>query len=160
MSKRLGTVEIFNFSSIFLIKQPYYIAPEVLNQNYDEKCDLWSCGVILYILLCGYPPFGGSSENEILNKVKLGKYKFDGNIIFIFFDLFFLKEDDWSGISNEAKSLISKMLTYNPKERISANEALNDPWIQRNSTQNQVNMKALQNLQSFHVTQIKYQFFN
>lgn len=116
--------------------------------------------MILYILLCGYPPFGGSSENEILNKVKLGKYKFDGNIIFIFFDLFFLKEDDWSGISNEAKSLISKMLTYNPKERISANEALNDPWIQRNSTQNQVNMKALQNLQSFHVTQIKYQFFN
>ena len=50
----------------------------MLDQNYDEKCDVWSSGVILYILLCGYPPFGGSTENEILSKVKSGKFKFDG----------------------------------------------------------------------------------
>lgn len=122
MSKRLGT--------------PYYIAPEVLDQNYDEKCDVWSCGIILYILLCGYPPFGGSSESEILTKVKAGKFKFD--------------DDDWSGVSNEAKNLIRKMLTYNPKERISALEALNDSWIQKNAPQNILNVKVLQNLSSFH----------
>jgi len=48
-----------------------------LDQSYDEKCDVWSIGVILYILLCGYPPFGGKSEEDILNKVKSGKFKFD-----------------------------------------------------------------------------------
>jgi calcium-dependent protein kinase len=122
MSKRLGT--------------PYYIAPEVLDQNYDEKCDVWSCGVILYILLCGYPPFGGSTENEILNKVKSGKFKFD--------------DDDWSGISMDAKNLIKKMLTYNAKERISALEALNDKWIQANACQNTLNIKVLSNLSGFH----------
>ena len=52
MRKKLGT--------------PYYIAPEVLREEYDEKCDVWSCGIMLYILLCGYPPFTGRSEEEIL----------------------------------------------------------------------------------------------
>jgi len=48
------------------------MAPEVIDGNYDEKCDIWSCGVILYILLCGYPPFNGSSDKEIMKKVKAG----------------------------------------------------------------------------------------
>lgn len=58
----------------------YYIAPEVLNANYTEKCDLWSIGVILYIMLSGKPPFNGSSDREILKKVAEGNYRLDGDI--------------------------------------------------------------------------------
>lgn len=56
----------------------YYVAPEVLNKNYDEKCDIWSCGVILYIILSGKPPFEGPNDNDVIEKVKLGKYDFEG----------------------------------------------------------------------------------
>ncbi|EGR29125.1 hypothetical protein IMG5_162280 [Ichthyophthirius multifiliis] len=121
MSKRLGT--------------PYYIAPEVLDQNYDEKCDVWSCGVVLYILLCGYPPFTGKNEDEILKKVRLGKFKFD--------------PEDWNHISEDAKNLIRKMLTYDSKKRISALQALNDNWVQKNAPAIPVNNKTLQNLSNF-----------
>ena len=89
---------------------PYYIAPEVLNNNYDEKCDLWSIGVILYILLCGYPPFNGANDDQIIKRVKQGKYRTD--------------DEEWTNISPEAIDLVNRLLTYNPKERISAMEAL------------------------------------
>lgn len=74
----------------------YYIAPEVLKGDYDDKCDVWSLGVILYVLLSGYPPFGGSCNEDILEIVSRGKFNFDP----IPFD----------GVSNEAKNLIEKML--------------------------------------------------
>ena len=70
---------------------------------------------------------------------------FKYNFIFIF------KDDDWSGISQDAKNLIKRMLTYNSKERMSALEALNDKWIQQNAIQSQLNVKCLSNLSSFHV---------
>ena len=60
----------------------------MLVKNYNEKCDVWSCGVILYILLCGYPPFTGKSEEEILKNVKVGKFEFDRNN-FVFFDILY-----------------------------------------------------------------------
>ena len=57
---------------------PYYISPEVLTGNYNEQCDLWSCGCILYIFLCGYPPFYGDNDQEILQMVRSGEFEFDG----------------------------------------------------------------------------------
>jgi len=84
---------------------PYYIAPEVLKRNYDEKCDVWSCGVIMYILLCGYPPFNGPNDKIIFQKVLEGNFSFP--------------EEDWSQISKDAKEMIKKMLTYDPIKRCS-----------------------------------------
>ncbi|CAD8206359.1 unnamed protein product [Paramecium octaurelia] len=121
MTKRLGT--------------PYYIAPEVLNHNYNEKCDVWSCGVILYILLCGYPPFTGKNENEIFEKVKIGKFKFP--------------IEEWDSISREAKSLIQRMLQVDVTSRYSASQALSDPWISKHSPDTQINKKVLENLGQF-----------
>ncbi len=74
----------------------YYVAPEVLIGNYNEKCDIWSAGVILYILLCGYPPFPGGNDYEILMNVKKGKFNFKGL--------------EWSNVSSSVKDLIRKMI--------------------------------------------------
>ena len=71
---------------------PYYIAPEVLKEIYDEKCDIWSAGIIFYILLCGYPPFNGKNDEDIMGHVEKGEYDFP--------------ENDWKNISGEAKELI------------------------------------------------------
>lgn len=95
----------------------YYIAPEVLTHSYSEKCDVWSCGVILYLLLSGTPPFNGLSESEIIAKIMRGQYSFSAPI--------------WGKISADAKDLISKMLTFNQDLRISAKSALSHPWILR-----------------------------
>ena len=59
---------------------PYYIAPEVIKKSYDAKCDIWSCGVILYILLCGMPPFPGANDTMIMKNVARGKYSFEHQI--------------------------------------------------------------------------------
>ena len=94
---------------------PYYIAPEVLKEVYDEKCDIWSIGVIFYVLLCGYPPFNGDKDIEIMQNVQRGQ--------------FFFPEEEWDVISPEAKDLIRKMLTYDPAKRISAKDILLHPWF-------------------------------
>lgn len=87
----------------------------MLTFKYNEKCDLWSCGVILYILLCGYPPFTGKSEVQIIENVKKGKFVFDCNLLIIYH-----KAPDWNLITKEAKNLITKLLTLDPNKRISA----------------------------------------
>jgi calcium-dependent protein kinase len=84
----------------------YYIAPEVLKGHYDEKCDIWSIGVILYILLSGEPPFPGGDDKEILKNVVQGKYGFT--------------RDVWKSRSEEAKQFIRKLMNIRPAERPTA----------------------------------------
>eukprot|EP00915_Cephaloidophora_sp_WS-2016_P010811 GHVH01015911.1.p1 GENE.GHVH01015911.1~~GHVH01015911.1.p1 ORF type:complete len:659 (+),score=82.83 GHVH01015911.1:3061-5037(+) len=98
-----------------VVGTPYYVSPDVLFGDYSHSCDVWSTGVILYITLCGYPPFYGADNKEILRKVKEGKYSFD--------------EKHWSGRSKSVKSLITQLMTFNGKERLSAREALQHEWI-------------------------------
>jgi calcium-dependent protein kinase len=108
----------------------YYVAPEVLLGEYNEKCDIWSAGVILYILLCGYPPFGGANDWEILLAVKRGKYSFKGM--------------EWKYVSEHAKDLIKKMLCPVDK-RFSAQEVLNHPWFEKtsNDVKGEINLSKL-----------------
>ncbi len=94
----------------------YYIAPEVLTMLYDSKCDIWSCGVILYVLLFGIPPFNGKTDDEIFDKIKKGVFKFP---------------EGGAKVSEEAKKLIARMLTKNPEQRPTADQCLKDPWFQR-----------------------------
>lgn len=86
--------------------QSYYIAPEVLQRRYNEKCDIWSCGVILFVLLSGETPFNGKDDNEILKNVASGQYFFHSKI--------------WKTLSPESKDLIDRMLQLDPKKRLSA----------------------------------------
>jgi serine/threonine protein kinase len=82
---------------------------------YDSKCDIWSAGVIVYILLSGYPPFFDENRKKLFQKIKAGRFEFHPNY--------------WSDTSIEAKDLISKMLTVDPSKRLSAKELLSHPWI-------------------------------
>lgn len=122
-----------------MIGSVFYMAPEVANYSYTEKCDEWSCGVILYILLCGNPPFPGNTNDEIISKIRKGVYTFDQPI--------------WEHISSEAKNLIQKLLCP-PRSRLSAKEALNHPWILQQGHYPKPRTGfftlVLENLRSFH----------
>ena len=113
-----GTAKVFSKgkNENLLIGSSYYIAPEVLSRNYTEKCDLWSCGVIMYILLTGRPPFGGNNDEEIIARIKRGKYD--------------LSKYPWGVISQEAKDLIKCLIEPNPSKRLGAEQALKHPWFE------------------------------
>ncbi|EGR29750.1 hypothetical protein IMG5_149340 [Ichthyophthirius multifiliis] len=123
ISKQINYVFLSNLYFIYILK--FLI---IKRKNYDEKCDIWSCGIILYVILCGYPPFNVRNKEEILIKVKAGKLKFD--------------QQDWDKISNDAKNLIIKMLNYDPKKRISAQLALIDQWVQKNAQSIPINQRC------------------
>ncbi|PKI76590.1 hypothetical protein CRG98_003049 [Punica granatum] len=99
-----------------VVGSPYYVAPEVLKKCYGPEADVWSAGVILYILLSGVPPFWAESEQGIFEEVLHGDLDFSS--------------DPWPTISDSAKDLVKKMLVRDPKRRLSAHEVLCHPWIQ------------------------------
>ena len=94
---------------------PYYIAPEVLERKYDKAVDLWSAGVIMYIVLCGYPPFWGSTDKEIFGRIRSMVVDFP--------------VEEWTGVSDEAKDLIRLLLSKTAADRPTASEALEHPWF-------------------------------
>lgn len=98
-----------------ILGTPYYVAPEVLKGDYDEKCDVWSIGAITYIMLSGEPPFLGKTNNEIFKKIVNEEVTFD--------------KSKWKKISNEAKSFIRECMNKNPDKRFCAEKALNHTWF-------------------------------
>ena len=142
-----GTAKIFKPGKKMnkFIGTSYYIAPEVLKERYDEKCDVWSCGVILFILLCGYPPFNGNTNVDIFHAIQNQNPIFGG--------------EEWEDITPEAKDLIKLMLKKNPNERLSAEMCLKHKWfkmlddIEKNKHGNknfkQIQLNAINHMSQF-----------
>mmetsp|Transcript_7411 Transcript_7411/g.17934 ORF Transcript_7411/g.17934 Transcript_7411/m.17934 type:complete len:724 (-) Transcript_7411:1547-3718(-) len=95
---------------------PSYVAPEILKHHpYDQSCDMWSVGVVLFVMLCGYTPFAEENQQKMFERIKVGDYDFDSEC--------------WSAISHEAKDLIRGLMCTNPDRRLTASEALRSRWI-------------------------------
>lgn len=112
----------------------FFMAPEVVSHDYTESCDMWSAGVMLYIMLCGYPPFYGETDEEILEAVMSGEFDFEDEV--------------WDEVSADAKDLIRRCLVPE-KTRISPKEALNHPWIKNRESNTVVPTKHLERLKNF-----------
>jgi len=112
-----GLSVFFKPSQVFtdIVGSAYYVAPEVLRRNYGPEADVWSAGVILYILLCGVPPYWAETEQGIFDAVLLGEVDF--------------RSDPWPDISSGAKDLVKKMLQQDPKLRLTAHQVLNHEWV-------------------------------
>ncbi|CDJ58125.1 CAM kinase, CDPK family, putative [Eimeria maxima] len=116
----------------------YYVAPEVLDGQYNQLCDVWSIGVIVYMLLSGTPPFSGKTDLEIILKIKRCEFNFDGKI--------------WKSVSPLAKDFISSLLRRNPEDRLTAAAALEHPWlaVEDGSIQRQtIDIEVLKSMRRF-----------
>jgi calcium-dependent protein kinase len=111
MSLKTNSIRIY-----IKVGTPYYVAPEVLKRKYTKSCDIWSIGVITYILLCGYPPFYGDDDAQIFDSVRAGKFDFPS--------------PEWDSISSAAKDFICCLLKKEPEDRLTARQAMNHQWIQ------------------------------
>ncbi|VAH28809.1 unnamed protein product [Triticum turgidum subsp. durum] len=99
-----------------IVGSPYYMAPEVLKRNYGQEVDVWSAGVILYILLCGVPPFWAETEQGVAQAIIRSVIDF--------------KRDPWPRVSDNAKDLVRGMLNPDPRRRLTAQQVLDHPWLQ------------------------------
>ncbi|KAJ8426375.1 hypothetical protein Cgig2_000570 [Carnegiea gigantea] len=113
-----GLSVFFKPGEIFseIVGSPYYMAPEVLKRNYGPEVDVWSAGVILYILLCGVPPFWAETEQGVAQAIIRSIVDF--------------RRDPWPKVSDNAKDLVKRMLNPDPKRRLTAQEVLDHPWLQ------------------------------
>jgi calcium-dependent protein kinase len=122
-----------------ILGTPYYVAPEVLKGDYDEKCDIWSIGALTYIMLSGDPPFNGNSNNEIFDKIMNSELTF--------------QKDRWKNISKEAKDFVKKCMVKIPEGRFCAIKAIEHPWFQSILAQvhSSLNLSSdiLENLRNF-----------
>lgn len=100
---------------------PFYVAPQVLDGQYTQSCDLWSCGVITYILLCGYPPFQGDTETELIPAIRSG--------------VFYFPEEEWDVVSDDAKDIIQKLICMDPVARLTSSQAMGHTWIKNKAPQ-------------------------
>ncbi len=142
-----GTAKIFKKSKNerTVVGSSYYIAPEVLKQKYNEKCDTWSVGVILYMLIVGRAPFDGKTDEEIIENIKKGKYN--------------KKHPKLVNSSEEVQNLVFSLLETNIKKRLSSKEALNHPWFKKyngRSLFSNFNSKDI-NIYIDHLLTYKYQ---
>jgi calcium-dependent protein kinase len=116
----------------------FYVAPEVLQCSYGLKCDLWSLGVIAHMLMTGLPPFGSFTDDDdaIFDKILSG-------------DAAYMRTPEWRDISEEAKGFVRSLLTYDPVERPSVQEASDHPWVQNSSISQDLDVEVLRSLRSF-----------
>jgi calcium-dependent protein kinase len=147
----VNTVKVIDFGIAGVIKPdsdfrtktgtPFYVAPEIVASSwprYGAECDLWSCGVIMYVLLCGRLPFKGHNDAATLQKVMLAKFSFPS--------------DHFAGVSEAAKDVVKRLLVKDPLKRMTSEQALNDPWITHmapSAQQVQLTASVTHNLQAF-----------
>lgn len=145
-------IKLIDFgTSIYIKNEPltqelgtiYYIAPEVFRNNYNEKADVWSCGVILYTMLCGHPPFRGNKEEDIKNKILKERVDFPSK--------------EWSKVSKDAILFVYDLLSYEASKRPTAEQALNNPWLVKmlasdESVDNNLGENIVNNMLKFHST--------